>query len=121
VPLEFNDAEDENNNEESKYGATDRRNKVEVSNQDGAFPKSSRNAKKKKNTKMTAPAGKFKCFRAEINKNALTDMNKDFWKEFTKKNSTESFFQGGKSKQSTNMQPTANPFAATATKTFVPA
>lgn len=59
--------------EEAKYGATDRRNKVEVANQDGGVFKSAKNnaapvatKKKKVNKYVTAPEGKFRCFHKTI-------------------------------------------------------
>ncbi len=79
-----------NNEEEAKYGATDRRNTRHASNQDGGIfgseaGKSGANssaaaAKSKKN--ITAPAGKFKTFKKEVSKTAIPDMTEAFKKDF---------------------------------------
>lgn len=71
------DLQSDNEDEEGKYGATDRRKQVEVSNQDGGVFNRANNkqAKKKKNPKVTAPQGKFKTFHAKGNPTAFTEMN----------------------------------------------
>lgn len=79
----FQQAEQQNENyeEEAKYGATDRRNKTEVANQDGGvFKAAAKKGKTKVNKKVTAPAGKFKNFHSQINKEALKDMTNAFLK-----------------------------------------
>ena len=87
---------DEVGQEEAKYGATDRKNKKNVSNQDGGvFTKGAnlnqgQNSKGKKSgaAKTTAPFGKFKTFHKSIDKDALAEMTKGFVADFTKKSSS---------------------------------
>lgn len=84
----------DNEDEESKYGATDRRKQIEVSNQDGGvFSKAGKSGKRKKNSKVTAPAGKFKTFHASINKAVLEEMKNSFLKELVHKKNTDTFFE----------------------------
>ena len=81
-----------NDDEEAKYGATDRRNKTEVANQDGGvFKTAAKKGKGKKNNKITAPAGKFQTFHASIDKKALSDVTSAFVKQFVQKRSSDSF------------------------------
>ena len=97
----------EDEDEESKYGATDRRKQIQVSNQDGGvFSKAEKSAKRKKNPKATAPPGKFKTFRASVNKSALEEMHSSFLKELVHKKQTDTFFELKPS--TTNLQPATN-------------
>lgn len=93
VPLqeEFEQHNNKNDDEEAKYGATDRRNKIEVANQDGGVFKSTgvggpKNAKKKKVNKfVTAPEGKFKNFHQTIQRDGLKQLTEAFVRDFTQK------------------------------------
>jgi len=98
----------DNEDEESKYGATDRRKQIEVSNQDGGvFNRAAKTSKRKKNNKVTAAAGKFKTFRTSINKGAFEDMTNSFLKDLVQKKPTDSFFER-KQSTSANLQPFNN-------------
>ena len=63
----------DNEDEEGKYGATDRRNRKKVAGQDGGvFEKG---GKGRRDTKLNCPPGKFTAFHKQIDKTALRKMH----------------------------------------------